>query len=88
MRVRFEERGDSVAVQVQLEVRGRLSGIADSRTLGHLWRFRDGRAIEVRAFNDPRPPSKGSRPGRPQLRTTASSSSANLPFALSVRSSG
>jgi hypothetical protein len=42
-----------VAVQVRLEVEGRLSGIADSRTLGHLWRFRDGRAIEIRAFNDP-----------------------------------
>ena len=46
-------------VQVQLEVRGRLSGIADSRTLGHLWRFRDGRAIEVRAFNDPEAAFKG-----------------------------
>lgn len=57
--VRFDERGDSVAVQVQLEVRGRLSGIADSRTLGHLWRFRDGRAIEVRAFNDPEAAFKG-----------------------------
>ena len=50
---RFEERGESVAVLVRLEVRGRHSGIADSRTLGHLWRFRDGRAIEIRAFNEP-----------------------------------
>jgi ketosteroid isomerase-like protein len=50
---RFEERGDAVAVLVRLEVRGRHSGIADSRTLGHLWRFRDGRAIEIRAFNEP-----------------------------------
>jgi ketosteroid isomerase-like protein len=50
---RFEERGESVAVLVRLEVRGRHSGISDSRTLGHLWRFRDGKAIEIRAFNDP-----------------------------------
>jgi ketosteroid isomerase-like protein len=50
---RFEERGDSVAVLVRLEVRGRHSGIADSRTLGHLWRFRDGRVIEILAFNEP-----------------------------------
>jgi hypothetical protein len=34
-------------------VRGRHSGIADSRTLGHLWRFRDGRVIAIRAFNEP-----------------------------------
>ena len=50
--VRFEERGASVAVLVRLEVRGRHSGISDSRTLGHLWRFRDGKAIEIRAFNE------------------------------------
>ena len=50
---RFEERGDSVAVLVRLEVRGRHSGISDSRTLGHLWSFRDGQAIEIRAFNEP-----------------------------------
>ncbi len=47
---RFEQRGDSVAVAVRLEVRGRLSGIPDSRAIGHLWRFRGERAVEIRAF--------------------------------------
>jgi ketosteroid isomerase-like protein len=47
---RFEVRGERVAVEVSLNVRGRLSGIADSRSLGHLWRFRDGRVAEIRAF--------------------------------------
>ena len=47
---RFEERGDAVAVAVRLEVRGRHSGIADSRAMGHLWRFRDRRAVEIAAY--------------------------------------
>jgi ketosteroid isomerase-like protein len=50
---RFEERGDSVAVAVRMEVAGRHSGLAESRAIGHLWRFRDGRAVEIRAFHTP-----------------------------------
>jgi ketosteroid isomerase-like protein len=50
---RFEESGESVAVAVRLEVQGRHSGLSESRTIGHLWRFRDGRAVEIRAFNAP-----------------------------------
>ena len=48
---RFEERGDAVAVDVRFVVRGRHSGIAESRTMGHVWRFRDGLAVEIRVFN-------------------------------------
>ena len=50
---RFEERNDAVAVAVRFVVRGRHSGITDSRTMGHLWRFRDGRAVEIRVFRSP-----------------------------------
>jgi ketosteroid isomerase-like protein len=47
---RFEQDGDRVAVEVRMEVRGRHSGITETRPVGHLWRFRDGRALEIRAF--------------------------------------
>ena len=55
---------------------------ADSRTLGHLWRFRDGKAIEIRAFNDPARRLRGSltrglscgRPRAPRARTCRSRS--------------
>jgi ketosteroid isomerase-like protein len=47
---RFEERADAVAVELRLEVRGRHSGIPDSREMGHLWRFRDGRVVEIVAY--------------------------------------
>jgi ketosteroid isomerase-like protein len=50
---RFEERGDFVAVAVRMEVEGRHSGLSESRTVGHLWRFRDGLAVEIRAFHAP-----------------------------------
>jgi ketosteroid isomerase-like protein len=50
---RIEERGDLVAVEVRMEVRGRHSGITEARPVGHLWRFRDGRAVEIRAFEPP-----------------------------------
>ena len=50
---RIEERGDLVAVQVRMDVKGRHSGITESRPIGHLWRFRDGRAVEIRAFEPP-----------------------------------
>jgi ketosteroid isomerase-like protein len=50
---RFEERGTAVAVAVRLEVRGRFSGLAESRAVGHLWTFRDGRALRLDAYNDP-----------------------------------
>ena len=47
---RFEQDGERVAVAVRMEVRGRHSGITEARPVGHLWRFRDGRAVEIRAF--------------------------------------
>jgi ketosteroid isomerase-like protein len=50
---RFEERDHAVAVDVRFVVRGRHSGITDSRTMGHLWRFREGRAVEIRVFRSP-----------------------------------
>jgi ketosteroid isomerase-like protein len=50
---RFEERGTAVAVAVRLEVRGRFSGIAGDRTVGHLWTFREGRALRIQAFEPP-----------------------------------
>jgi ketosteroid isomerase-like protein len=50
---RFEERGDAVAVAVRLEIRGRFSGLAEDRPVGHLWTFRDRRALRIRAFEQP-----------------------------------
>ncbi|HEU0025190.1 MAG TPA: nuclear transport factor 2 family protein [Thermoleophilaceae bacterium] len=51
--VRLEQRGETIAVAVRLEVRGRHSGLAESRSIGHLWRFRDGVAVEIRAYHTP-----------------------------------
>ncbi len=50
---RFEERGNEVAVAVRLEVRGRFSGLAEDRAVGHVWTFRDGRALRIDAYNEP-----------------------------------
>ena len=38
---------------VRLEVRGRFSGLAESRAVGHVWTFRDGLALRLDAYNDP-----------------------------------
>ncbi|MEA2332142.1 MAG: SnoaL-like polyketide cyclase [Thermoleophilaceae bacterium] len=50
---RFEQRGDQVAIEVRMEMRGRHTGITETRRLSHLWRFRDGKAVELRAFAEP-----------------------------------
>jgi ketosteroid isomerase-like protein len=50
---RSEERGDRIAVEVSMRMRGRHTGIAETRRLSHLWRFRDGKAVELRAFVEP-----------------------------------
>jgi ketosteroid isomerase-like protein len=50
---RFEERETAVAVAVRLEVRGRFSGLAEDRAVGHVWTFRNRRALRIDAFNDP-----------------------------------
>ncbi len=50
---RFEERGTEVAVAVRLQVRGRFSGLAEDRPVGHLWTFRNGLAVRIRAFEPP-----------------------------------
>jgi ketosteroid isomerase-like protein len=50
---RFEERGDTVAIAVRLEARGRHSGLGGNQSLGHLWRFRARRAVELVGFLSP-----------------------------------
>jgi ketosteroid isomerase-like protein len=50
---RVEERGDQVAIEVSMLMRGRHTGITETRRLSHLWRFRDGKAVELRAFVEP-----------------------------------
>ncbi|MBA3261114.1 MAG: nuclear transport factor 2 family protein [Thermoleophilaceae bacterium] len=50
---RVEERGDRIAIEVSMEMRGRHTGITETRRLSHLWRFRDGKAVELRAFAEP-----------------------------------
>jgi ketosteroid isomerase-like protein len=44
----FIDRGDCVIVTLRLVARGRASGIPVTTDEAHLWRFRDGRAIEYR----------------------------------------
>lgn len=63
--VRFEaaeysDLGDQVHVSVVLKARGRGTGIEVAGRYGHLWTFRDGRAVRLEDA-DPAPP----RPARP-----------------------
>ncbi|MEA2378346.1 MAG: SnoaL-like domain [Thermoleophilaceae bacterium] len=51
--VRVEERGDRIALEVLMEMRGRHTGLTETRRLSHLWSFRDGKAVELRAFAEP-----------------------------------
>jgi uncharacterized protein len=44
----FIDRGDFVIVTLRLVARGRASGIPVTVDEAHLWRFRNGRAIEYR----------------------------------------
>jgi ketosteroid isomerase-like protein len=50
---RVEQRGDRIAIEVSMQMRGRHTGIAETRRLSHLWQFRDGKAVELRAFTEP-----------------------------------
>jgi uncharacterized protein len=44
---------DTVFAVVDMRGRGRASGVPVEERIAHLWTFRDGLAVELRAFTDP-----------------------------------
>jgi uncharacterized protein len=50
---RFLESDDRVVVILTMTGRGRASGVPVEERIAHLWTFREGRAVELRAFTDP-----------------------------------
>ena len=49
----FFEHADKIVVILSMTGRGRASGVPVKERIAHLWTFRDGLAVELRAFTDP-----------------------------------
>ena len=49
----FFEHADKIVVILSMTGRGRASGVPVEERIAHLWTFRDGLAVELRAFTDP-----------------------------------
>jgi len=47
------ERGDQVAVVLKLQARPKASSAEIEIRNGHLWAFRDGKAVSMRMFPEP-----------------------------------
>jgi ketosteroid isomerase-like protein len=62
---RFTEIGDSVVVLGMLYGRGRLSGVPLRSPFGHVWTFRDGKAIRLEGYLDHAPALEAVREGEP-----------------------
>jgi ketosteroid isomerase-like protein len=46
----FIDRGDSVVVPIRLYARARHTGLEGMQTTVHLWRMRDGKAIQLTVY--------------------------------------
>jgi len=55
----FHVAGDALLVVVRERGRGKLSGASVEHRLLHIWRFREGRALRLQAFVDPRESGEG-----------------------------